>query len=423
MSTIPRLARLSSAGSSGMQVFCRDYRPAGLEEQPGYHGAREAAALLGISSGNVDSMVNNLTPNLKRRSSDVYSPGGRTCAGRTGQRWCTRTSSTPRTRMSPLSLAGRGESPAVCALRLLAGQGPAGDPRGCPGTLLIYGMGERQIVEIAQRLLRANRPGRSAISGGLHTRWKCRMAGCPARGDRGDPFVYRSLVRQDRVCKALAHYRDRTRSGDGPWPSRTEDRYRPEPPGPAAHDPRTRLYELPLLPPGPSLVQKTGAGARTVRFSMSPTGAVSGAVRSVPSPTTKEGSSRAGAIDSIVREVTRMSTMPEFKGIVQDVGGPTANMYAMACPKWEKAGACPDKSCSPACPTLDVSHTKLCELLRRVSEIPGVKKGSLSDPGSATISCACRDQDAGYLRQLAEAPRIRSPQGRPEHVSAGSPPR
>jgi uncharacterized radical SAM protein YgiQ len=123
------------------------------------------------------------------------------------------------------------------------------------------------------------------------------------------------------------------------------------------------------------------------------------------------------SIASVVREVTRMAAMPEFKGIVQDVGGPTANMYAMKCGRWEMVGACPEKSCTPACKTLKTSHRQLTELLEKVSDVPGVKKVFVSsgirydlvladDPGSRYLEDLCDRHISGHLKVA------------PEHVSA-----
>ncbi|MDL5503068.1 MAG: YgiQ family radical SAM protein, partial [Candidatus Methanoperedens sp.] len=68
-----------------------------------------------------------------------------------------------------------------------------------------------------------------------------------------------------------------------------------------------------------------------------------------------------------------MTKMPDFKGIVQDVGGPTANMYSMHCKRWEGEGACADKVCMD-CKSLDASHKNQVELLKCLLEIEGVKK-------------------------------------------------
>jgi uncharacterized radical SAM protein YgiQ len=117
------------------------------------------------------------------------------------------------------------------------------------------------------------------------------------------------------------------------------------------------------------------------------------------------------SIGSIVREVTRMAKMPEFKGIVQDIGGPTANMYGLSCDFWHKTGLCWDKSCSPACKTLAVSHAAQSELLRQVRQIPGVKKVFISSgirydlvmadkPGY--LSMICDHHVSGHLKAAPE---------------------
>jgi uncharacterized radical SAM protein YgiQ len=82
------------------------------------------------------------------------------------------------------------------------------------------------------------------------------------------------------------------------------------------------------------------------------------------------------SIESVLREAKKLIEKPDFKGIINGVGGPSANMYGMECKTWGKKGACLDKSClyPHICPALDTSHKKLLELLRRLRELPGVKK-------------------------------------------------
>jgi uncharacterized radical SAM protein YgiQ len=72
--------------------------------------------------------------------------------------------------------------------------------------------------------------------------------------------------------------------------------------------------------------------------------------------------------ESIVAEIRRLTEHPEFKGYVDDLGGPTANMYGMDC-----ARPCQDKECLQ-CSKLDRSHKRLIRLMRRSRAIPGVKK-------------------------------------------------
>ncbi|MCX6687797.1 MAG: YgiQ family radical SAM protein, partial [Methanoregula sp.] len=103
------------------------------------------------------------------------------------------------------------------------------------------------------------------------------------------------------------------------------------------------------------------------------------------------------SMDSIVREVERMVTMPEFKGTVQDVGGPTANMYGLSCRQWAASGACPDRHCTSACPNLSTDHARQVELLQRLREIPGVRHVFVS---SGIRYDLIPPDDALYLAEL-----------------------
>lgn len=80
--------------------------------------------------------------------------------------------------------------------------------------------------------------------------------------------------------------------------------------------------------------------------------------------------------ESVIREVTALTKHPGFKGYIHDVGGPTANFRRPACQKQMKAGLCKNRAClSPeACPNLDADHTDYLQLLRKLREIPGIKK-------------------------------------------------
>lgn len=80
--------------------------------------------------------------------------------------------------------------------------------------------------------------------------------------------------------------------------------------------------------------------------------------------------------ESVVREVTALTKHPGFKGYIHDVGGPTANFRHPSCKKQLKAGMCRNRAClAPTpCPNLDADHSDYLALLRRLREIPGVKK-------------------------------------------------
>jgi len=119
------------------------------------------------------------------------------------------------------------------------------------------------------------------------------------------------------------------------------------------------------------------------------------------------------SIESIVREVTRFAKMPEFRGIIQDLGGPTANMFGLSCPRW-KSGACPDRNCSPACPTLDTSHRLQCELLRQIRELPGVKKAFI---GSGVRFDLVLSDHSPYLEEICKHHISGHLKVAPEHIT------
>jgi uncharacterized radical SAM protein YgiQ len=109
-----------------------------------------------------------------------------------------------------------------------------------------------------------------------------------------------------------------------------------------------------------------------------------------------------------------MTKMKAFRGIVQDVGGPTANMFGMSCPRWATAGPCHDKQCSPACPTLDTSHRQQCELLEALRAIPGVKRVFI---GSGIRFDLVMADDSGYLPLICEHHVSGHLKVAPEHIA------
>lgn len=79
---------------------------------------------------------------------------------------------------------------------------------------------------------------------------------------------------------------------------------------------------------------------------------------------------------SIVREAELLTKMPEFKGYIHDVGGPSANFYQPSCALQLKHGICKNRQCigTVVCSNLHVSHQKYLEVLRAVRKVPGIKK-------------------------------------------------
>ncbi len=118
--------------------------------------------------------------------------------------------------------------------------------------------------------------------------------------------------------------------------------------------------------------------------------------------------------DSIIREVTRITRMPAFNGTIQDVGGPTANMYQLSCDRWGTAGACPDKRCSPSCKNLRTSHEEQCRLLSRIRDIAGVRHVFIGSGIRYDLALA---DNSGYLAMIGDHHISGHLKVAPEHIA------
>ena len=106
--------------------------------------------------------------------------------------------------------------------------------------------------------------------------------------------------------------------------------------------------------------------------------------------------------DSIVAEAKELAVIPGFKGIIRDVGGPTANMYGIECSRKEKEGACPSRRClfPTICPGLPVDHGAQIRLLKELRSIDGVKKVFVASGIRHDMILADTDHGVAYLEEL-----------------------
>ena len=121
--------------------------------------------------------------------------------------------------------------------------------------------------------------------------------------------------------------------------------------------------------------------------------------------------------DSVVDEVQKIVKMPDFKGYIHDVGGPTANFRHPACDGQLKRGACKDKKCmAPTlCPAVKVSHDDYLTLLRRLRQIPGVKKVFIRS--GIRFDYVVADKDERFFKELIRHHVSGQLKVAPEHVS------
>ncbi len=371
----------------------------------------------GISSGNVDSMVNNFTPNRKRRSDDVYSPAA--IPRRPDRATIVYTGKVHELFPDTPVIIGGIEA----SLRRFAHYDYWQDRvrqsilADAPADLLVFGMGERQVVEIASRLasgehIASIQDVRGTACTLEHARW---------RNQRPEKIVELpgfQEVSQDKTAYARAfasHYHEqdpiRGRALAQPHPKTVVIQ---NPPAlPLATRELDRIYDLPFSRQAHPSYAHIIPALETVQFSVTSHRGCFGSC-SFCALTHHQGRIiQNRSSESIIREVTQMTRMPGFKGIVQDIGGPTANMYRLSCDLWEKSGACRDKRCSPACKTLRTSHQHQVALLDKVREIPGVKKVFVSS--GIRYDLALED-DSGYIKTLCDHHVSGHLKVAPEHI-------
>lgn len=105
--------------------------------------------------------------------------------------------------------------------------------------------------------------------------------------------------------------------------------------------------------------------------------------------------------DSVIREVEQVrDTVPGFTGVISDLGGPTANMYRLACKSREIESACRRPSCvyPGICPNLNTDHAPLIKLYRRARELPGIKKVLVASGVRYDLAA----ESPAYVRELAQ---------------------
>ncbi len=371
----------------------------------------------GISSGNVDSMVNNYTPNLKRRSDDVYSPGG-------VPRRPDRASIVYTQKIHalfpevPIILGGLEAS-----LRRFAHYDYWSDSvRGsiladAPADMIVFGMGEAPLKDVASRLERGEPIRDIKDIPGTSVKEEVRIW---KEKKQGDYLVIPGFSDVSRDKKKYAdafrmHYQEQD-----PFSGRTVVQPHPKtviiqnkPAMPLSTEDLDRVYELPYTRDAHPSYSKAVPALEPVKFSITSHRGCFGSC-SFCALTHHQGRIvQSRSIDSIVREAKRLTKMKGFKGIIQDVGGPTANMYGLGCPNWRR-GACRDKLCSAECPSLDKDHSRQVEMLRRLRALPGVKRVFIGS--GIRHDLVLMDASSEYLRELCEHHVSGHLKIAPEHV-------
>ncbi|MDD7603663.1 MAG: YgiQ family radical SAM protein [Candidatus Limisoma sp.] len=385
----------------------------------------------GVSAGAMDSMVNHYTAARRRRSDDAYTPNGRHGAR----------PDYPTIVYSKILKTLFPDVPVVAggieaSLRRLSHYDYWEDRlrpsilMDCRADMLVYGMGERSIVEIADSLAAGKSIGE--LTDVPQTAVVCSKSEMPGETDDTNCILnsfeicLKDKVRQAENFKHIEiesnkwhgrtiwqQYGDRVVKINPMYPPMTENEID------ASFDlPYTRL-------PHPKYNGKTIPAYEMIRHSVNMhRGCFGGcAFCTISAHQGKFIASRSKA--SILSEVKQITQMPDFKGYISDLGGPSANMYRMHGRDLTKCRKCVRPSClhPQPCSNLNNDHAALLDIYEAVDALPGVKKSFIGSGVRYDLAMARNDDDAvnrrnrRYIQELI----VNHVSGRlkvaPEHTS------
>ncbi len=359
------------------------YRVAILS-QPDWHSA-DAFRDMGkprygvlIGGGNLDSMVAHYTVAKRRRTQDLYSPGGKmgyrpdrptiVYANRAKEAF-------PDT---PIVIGGLEAS-----LRRFAHYDYWDDKVrrsilfDAPADLLVYGMGESATKEIARRLKKKISPAEMTdIPGTAYI----------AADDSGCKFHRAECPSYEEVCADKTAYARATKiQYDEHDPIRgcavlqKCDGHVLVVNPPARPLPRAeldKLYDLPYVREVHPMYTEGVPAIDEVRFSITHNRGCFGGCNFCALAFHQGRMVTSRSTESVLREAEELTHDPHFKGYIHDVGGPSANFRHTSCAKQKKCGMCKGKSClaPEPCPNLDADHSEYTDLLQKMRGIPGIKK-------------------------------------------------
>ncbi len=388
-----------------------------------------------ISAGNMDSMVNHYTSFKKRRHQDAYTPGGG-YAKRPNRATIVYSNLVRKTYKDVPILIGGIEA----SLRRLAHYDYWSDKikrsilLDSGADLLMYGMGERSVLEIAQ-----------ALEAGIPVKEITYVRGTVFKARELEDLVgeYEMLPSWDEIrklpetfAKSFAVQYNNTDAITGKRlvePYRHKEYIVQNPPSlPLDQDMMDEVYELPYTRRWHPSYDKAGGvpALSEIKFSLTSCRGCFGGC-SFCALTFHQGRRiQVRSHASLLSEAESMTKDPEFKGYIHDVGGPTADMRHPACKKQIASGVCSHRQClfPKPCPNLDTDHSDYVELLKKLRKLPGVKKVFirsgirfdyvLADSSNAFIRQLCQYHVSGQLKVAPEhiCDSVLSLMGKPENA-------
>ena len=379
----------------------------GIIAQPDLNSAADISRLgeprlfWGVTSGSVDSMVANYTALKKRRRQDDFTPGGlnEKRPDRAVIAYCNLIRRFFKA-TKPLVLGG-----IEASLRRVAHYDYWDDDIrrsllfDAKADLLVYGMGERTILELAAKL--ASGESFEPIRG------LCYIAKEP----NPDYLLLPSYecVKQDQ--REFSTMFQQFYQENDPITARGlcqqhETRYLIQ--NPPAPYPNTKeldaIYDLDYQRDLHPYYQKLGPvrALETIRFSINTHLGCYGECNFCAIATHQGRTVRSRSEASILAEAEKLTGLSDFKGYILDLGGPTANMYGIECSKKLQHGSCQQQRClSPQiCSSLKPSHERQLALLKKIRQIPGIKKVFIASGIRHDLIMSDRRFGLPYLKEL-----------------------
>lgn len=373
--------------SFGAVVISRVLEAAGYKvgviAQPDWRGTKDFLVLgrprlfFGITSGNVDSMVANYTSQKSARRSDDYSPGAK--AGKRPDRSLIVYANRVRQVFPgvPIVLGG-----IEASLRRLAHYDYWEDKvrrsvlLDAKADILVYGMAECQVVEIADRLKRGEAvDSLNDIRGTVINRKAVDFL----NDFVGLPSFEEVSADKDKFNESFKLiYRQRNPSFAKPLVQKHADRFLVQlPPAlPLIPEELDRIYELPYARRAHPVYDCQGGvpAMETVRFSLVSHRGCPGECSFCSLSLHQGRIVQSRSEESLLREAAALAREEYFKGTITDIGGPTANLYRASCPLWQRNDFCRNNCLVPEkCKNLKLGYSESLQLYRKISQLPGVK--------------------------------------------------
>lgn len=357
----------------------------------------------GVTSGCVDSMVSNFTASKKRRRQDDFTPGG--LNNRRPDRAVIAYSNLIRQyykNTKPIVIGG-----IEASLRRIAHYDYWDDKIrrsilfDSKADLLVYGMGEKAVIEIAQKF--------SADEQVDEVRGICYISKTPKENYIQLPSYYKVCADKKKFIEMFhIFYRNNDPVTSNGLCQQHSDRYLIQNP-PAqnlSQEEIDKIYNLDYERNVHPFYLKDGKvrAMDTIRFSITTHRGCYGECNFCAISVHQGTSITSRSEKSILKEANEIVNDPGFKGYIQDVGGPTANMYATGCGKMQAHGKCLKKDCvfPTTCKNLDIDHRPQIELLRKLRKIEGLKKVFVAS--GIRYDMILDDEESGneYLNELIE---------------------